>query len=68
MAVSKFQLSFLVRNSTCVTQILRGLSYKVGSTFRTKFGAIELCILILDISAIIHQSPCCYVVTKIDLS
>ena len=33
------------------------------STFITKFGTIKLFILILDISAIIHQSPCCYVVT-----
>ena len=28
-----------------------------------KFGTILLFILILDTSAIIHQSPCCYVVT-----
>ena len=32
-------------------------------TFITKFGTSELSILILDISAIIHQSPCWYVVT-----
>ena len=46
-----------------MAQILCGLSYKVSSTFITKFGTIELFILILDISAVIHQSPCCYVVT-----
>ena len=31
--------------------------------FRNELGTIELFILMLDISAIIHQSPCCYVVT-----
>ena len=29
----------------------------------TKFGTTELFILILDMFAIIYQSPCCYVVT-----
>ena len=37
--------------------------YEVGSTFITKFGTIELFMLILDLSAIIYQSLCCYVVT-----
>ena len=36
--------------------------YKVSSTFTTKFETTELFILILDKSAIIHQSTCCYVV------
>ena len=38
-------------------------SYKVQFTFITKYGTIKLFILILEISAIIHQLPCCYVVT-----
>ena len=29
----------------------------------TKFGTIELFVLILDISAITHQLPCCYIMT-----
>ena len=45
-----------------MAEILRGFSYKVRSTFITKFGTTELFILILE-DTIIHQSPCCYVVT-----
>ena len=40
----------------------RSLSYKELSIFIAKFGTTELFILILDLSAIIRQSPCCYVV------
>ena len=46
---SNFELLLLVRNSTYVAQILCGFSYKVWSTFTTKFGTTELFILILDI-------------------
>ena len=46
---SNFELPLLVQNSTYVTQILCRLSYKVWSTFITKFATIELFILILDI-------------------
>ena len=60
---SNFALLLLVQNSTYVAQTLHGLSYEVWSTFITKFGTIESSVLILDISAIIYQSPCCYVVT-----
>ena len=60
---SKSELPLFVRNSTYVAQILSFLSYNVRSTLKTKFGTIELFLLILDISAIIYQSPCCYVVT-----
>ena len=61
---SNFEVPLLGRNSTYVAQILCGLSYKVWPTFITKFGTIDLFIIILDIPlAIIHQSPCCYVVT-----
>ena len=63
MAVSNFELPLLVQNSTYVAQSLRDVSYKVWSTFIAKFGTIQLDILSLDISGIIHQSPCCYVVT-----
>ena len=31
--------------------------------FYNEFGTTELSILILDIATIIHQWPCCYVVT-----
>ena len=49
--------------STYVAEILCGISYKVCSTFIRKFGTIKLFILILDVFAIIQQSPCCHVVT-----
>ena len=67
MAVSNFELLLLIRNSTYAAQILRGFSYNVWSIFVPKFGTIELFILILDIFTIIHQSPCCYVVTTWNL-
>ena len=60
---SNFELPLLVRHSTHASQILCGLSYKVWSFFITKCGTTDLFILILDITAIIHQSTCCYVVT-----
>ena len=53
--------------STYVAQLLCGLSYKIWSTFITKFGIIELLIVISDISAIIHESPCYYVVTTSEI-
>ena len=46
---SNFELTLLVRNSTYVAQILCAPSYKVWSTFTTKFGITELFILILNI-------------------
>ena len=47
---SNFELLLLVQNSTCVAQILHGLSYEVRPTFITKFGTTELLILIFNIS------------------
>ena len=61
--IFKLRSAILIRNSTYVAQILCDISYTVCSTFITKFGTIKLFILILDIAAIIHQLPCCYVVT-----
>ena len=49
--LSNFELPLLVQNSTYVAQIWCGLSYKVWSTFITKFGTTELFILILNIVA-----------------
>ena len=65
---SDFELPLLIRNSitqshTEFTQILHCLSYKLQSTFITKFGTIELFVLILDISASIQQWPYYYAVT-----
>ena len=57
---SNFELLLLVQNSTYLAQILCCLSYKVRSTFITKFGTTELFVVMFDIFTIIHQS-------KIDL-
>ena len=45
------------RNHLDMSELCVALSQDV-----TKFGNIEVSIFILDISAIIHQLPCCYVV------
>ena len=45
---SNFELLLLVRNATSLVQSLCGLIYKACSTFITKFGAIELFLLVLD--------------------
>ena len=63
MANLNFELLLLTQNSTYVAQSLHGLSYEVWSTFITKYGTTESSIIILDVSAIIYQSPCRYVVT-----
>ena len=47
------QVTLPVRNST---QISYGLSYKVRSTFKAKFGTTESIILILDISPPLYTS------------
>ena len=62
MVFQNFEL-LPIQNSTSVALILLGLGYKVRSTFTTKFRTIELFILILEKSTIIHQLPCCYVGT-----
>ena len=49
MAVLNFELQLHVWNSTYVSHILFGVSYKVWFAFITKFVPIELFILILDI-------------------
>ena len=61
--IFKLRSAILIWNSTYVGQILCDINYTVCSTFITTFRTIKLFILILDISVIIHQSPCCYVVT-----
>ena len=52
---SNFELLLLVRNSSYEAQILRGISYNVVSTFITKFETTGLFILILYVSAIVHE-------------
>ena len=62
--LSNFDLLLLAQNSNNSAQILCGLSHEVRSNFIiTKSVTTELLILILDISAIVHQLPYCYVVT-----
>ena len=60
---NNFELPLIVENSVDMAQLLQGLSCKIGSTFLPTFEAVEVFILILNIFAIIHQSPCRYVVT-----
>ena len=53
--IFKLLSAILIRNPTYVAQILCDII--------TKFGNVKLFIFILDMSAIIHQSPRCCVVT-----
>ena len=46
-----------------MAQLLQGLRYKISFTFLPKFEAVEVLILILNISAFVDRGPCCYVVT-----
>ena len=51
----KLKMPLFVQNSTYVVQILCSLSYRVWSTFITKFRTTNFLILTRDIPVIIHQ-------------